>query len=396
MSHFPFIRLFSILSAFLTPAAYALADQSIDDLKLNGPENLGYFAQKVRDHHPVTIAYLGGSITVGTGASAYPNNYYWISRTALLNEVQKRGDTGTTLNAGIGGTGSSYGAFRVGAQVLSQNPDLLIVEFAVNDAPQALTQQSEVIDGMEGIVRQALKQDPKMGIVFLYTSTAALQDNFFSKGLVPPSIAAHHMVALHYGIAEALTGPLVAKGIQEGNFTDAQFFRDGTHPTDIGHALYAKALTDIILPSLDQAAPTAPKPLPPLLGSGKYEYAHLTPITPVGSSEGWTSPNEKPWNWPNVGVWISETGAKPLSFAISGKSIQLVFMGQIDVQWTTDGQKQHKSLSVPAGLPMPGSWDLTSESVNPDKGLLTVEAIPAADGKAHGEVWGIYSIQGPN
>ena len=39
----------------------------------------------------------------------------------------------TLINAGIGATDSDYGCLRVQRDVLSQNPDLVIVEFAVND-----------------------------------------------------------------------------------------------------------------------------------------------------------------------------------------------------------------------------------------------------------------------
>ena len=41
--------------------------------------------------------------------------------------------TFTEINAAIGGTGSDLGVFRVQQDVLSKGPDLLFVEFAVND-----------------------------------------------------------------------------------------------------------------------------------------------------------------------------------------------------------------------------------------------------------------------
>ena len=38
------------------------------------------------------------------------------------------------VNAGLGGTGSLSGAFRVQRDLLQAEPDVVIVEFAVNDA----------------------------------------------------------------------------------------------------------------------------------------------------------------------------------------------------------------------------------------------------------------------
>lgn len=40
----------------------------------------------------------------------------------------------TSINSGIGGTGSDLGVFRTERDVLQYHPDLVFVEFAVNDA----------------------------------------------------------------------------------------------------------------------------------------------------------------------------------------------------------------------------------------------------------------------
>ena len=38
-----------------------------------------------------------------------------------------------SVNAGIGATNSGYGALRVQRDVIAQQPDLVVVEYAVND-----------------------------------------------------------------------------------------------------------------------------------------------------------------------------------------------------------------------------------------------------------------------
>lgn len=385
-------------SFLLLSPCMAQNSQKIEDVKLVGSENMGFFAEKVRKHEPVIIAYLGGSITVGTGSSQYGNNYYWKSRTAIIDEIKKRGGSAESLNVGIGGTGSIYGAYRIGSQLLVNKPDILIVEFAVNDCSgkreEALARKKEIVDGMEGIVRQALKQNPKIGIVFLYTSAATFQEEYYSKGLATPSVETHHSVALHYGIAEAITGPQIDKGLKDGTFNLKAFFPDGTHPSDIGHDLYAKALTSAILPGLDQPVPASVKALPPLLGSGKYENARLDPIVPAGSSEGWAS-NKKQWNWNGVEIWTSDVADKPISFIPKGEGIQLIYMGKIKVKWTVGGKENSQELtSHAAGMPMPAGWTFPADNT-PDGKTVSVEAVATPDGKTHGEVWGIFSIQAP-
>ena len=44
------------------------------------------------------------------------------------------------INAGVGATGSNYCAFRVRRELLTQNPDFVLVKFAVNDDPKAKVQ----------------------------------------------------------------------------------------------------------------------------------------------------------------------------------------------------------------------------------------------------------------
>jgi len=357
------------------------------ELKLTGPANLATLAERVRRHEPVTVAYLGGSITVGAGASSYPNNYYWKSRTAIAQAIAGHGGGAfTSYNAGIGGTGSAYGAFRVGAQLLVHKPDLLIVEFAVNDGGSG---PQDAVDGMEGIVRQALQQNPSMGMVFLYTTTAKYEQEYYAKGVLPPAVIAHHRVATHYGIAEVHAGAAVHQGVEAGRFTSQTFFKDGTHPSDIGHACYAALLADVVCAALDQAAPAAAKPLPALLGSGHLEHARLDAITLVGSPEGWTA-NTKQWNWHGVAIWTCETTSKPIVFVAKGQGIQLVYSGKIRVRWSAGGKEMTQELTGAAGLPMPAGWAFPA-AANPDGQTITVEV--AAGPKVHGEVWGLFSIQ---
>ena len=104
-----------------------------------GPQNLAGFAAKVRSKQPVVIAYLGGSITVGSGASP-GHGYRNVAQAALTKEIERRGGKATMVTSATGGTPSSFGAFRVSNELLSQHPDLLVVEYAVMlDSRRSLT-----------------------------------------------------------------------------------------------------------------------------------------------------------------------------------------------------------------------------------------------------------------
>src|ERR1700710_2960325 len=104
---------------------------------------------KARRGEPVTIGVIGGSITVGAFASNPQNSYaghllaWWQEK---FPQCELR-----LVNAGAGGTGSMYGALRADKDLLFAKPDLVVIEFAVNDY---------YTDGeaYEGLVRQILAQ----------------------------------------------------------------------------------------------------------------------------------------------------------------------------------------------------------------------------------------------
>ena len=82
-----------------------------------------YFADKSE----INCVAIGGSITAAGGVSAS-----WGSKVSTwLGE--KTGKKVNFYNAGIGGTGSDFGITRLYDDVVSRDPDIVFVEFSVND-----------------------------------------------------------------------------------------------------------------------------------------------------------------------------------------------------------------------------------------------------------------------
>lgn len=360
-----------------------------------GPGNLPAFGAKVRSGKPVTVAYIGGSITVGSGCSTYANCYYWKSRTAIEAAAAGFGSKVTFVNAGIGGTGSGFGAYRVGLQVLSHHPDLLIIEFAVNDCPkepaQAVAAMPGMVDGVEGIVRQALNGNADTAIVLLYTSSISQQGTWYSHGVVSPSVAAHHRVAKQYGLSEILTGGIIARGLAAGEYTGESFFPDGTHPSDIGHALYAKALGEAILPSIANPVSFTAVALPVPVGSGVLEHARLDAIVPTGDHTGWTSSTAQ-WNWYGVPIWGAAVANEPIRFTAHGSGIQFLHTGRMQLDWTVSGKPYQQLLNGDSNMPFPATWWFPKDAM-PDGVEVTVRALPNPDGSINGRIWGLNSLQ---
>ena len=126
--------------------------------------------QKAREGKKVTIAYLGGSITEGIGASPNSNCYAEISWKKFTEKYSLFHDA-EFVNAGMSGTPSSLGALRYQRDVQSKiktgkGPDILFLEFAVNDSGECTGGGA-----YEGLIRRAMKSGSAVVLIFLYLKT---------------------------------------------------------------------------------------------------------------------------------------------------------------------------------------------------------------------------------
>ena len=134
-----------------------------DGLQSRG--GLPAFFAKIREKQEVTVVFLGGSITNHRGYRVQITE--WMERNYPEIKIH-------AVNAGIGGTGSDLGVFRTDEDVLLHDPDLVFVEFAVNDSK---TDSLLICNSMEGIVRKIKQQDPATDICFLYTLNIGMLDD---------------------------------------------------------------------------------------------------------------------------------------------------------------------------------------------------------------------------
>jgi len=158
------------------------------------------FFAKAKAGGDVRVAYLGGSITAAPGWRVF-------SLDRLKKEFPKA--QFSEISAAIGGTGSDLGAFRVGHDVIAHKPDLVFVEFAVNDAG---TPPEQILATMEGIVRQILRADAATDICFVYTVSEPLLADL-AKGVFPRAASTMEAVADHYAIPSVHYGVEVNRRI---------------------------------------------------------------------------------------------------------------------------------------------------------------------------------------
>ncbi len=237
-----------------------------------------HLQQKIDAGEDITVVYLGGSITYGamtyppfgTNAAGKPYDYRaesdperfsWRARTfAWLREnYEKRPGQFRMVNAAVGATDSELGAYRLARHVLAYKPDLLFIEFAINDNgvgklsdnPEADRSIYRTLSSMVSRVREA---NPEAA-VFIPVSTARRLDPAVFAYFQPART--HHMrfaemFHLPYlDIQQVFYEMPLPEGVTVDNVFDGPANAGcGVHPSPLGHRAYAegvcRALEDLL------------------------------------------------------------------------------------------------------------------------------------------------------
>jgi lysophospholipase L1-like esterase len=291
----------------LTNAIVARSQLSTGDLT-----RLSNVFAKARRGEPVTLGVIGGSITVGAFATT-PQNAYSGRLLAWWRENFPRCDI-SLINAGLGGTGSMYGALRAQKDLLSSEPDFVVVEFAVND---------NWTDGeaFEGLVRQILAQPnfPAVLLLFMMWEKGGNDQDMQAK------VGAHYRLPM-VSFRDALWPEMAA-----GRLKWSDYIVDNVHPTDAGHAAAARFITAMCDTALNSALggkPGSLSALPPPLHTDAFQHvrwrdaAALDPI----KNEGW----RRTFDEKNIAAWDGGETRGRIAFDWSGSGVVAVFAAAPD------------------------------------------------------------------
>lgn len=174
----------------------------------------------------VSIAALGGSITEGTGSYELSNR--WSAHVADWFETTFPNATILRTNAGIGATGSRLGCHRIARDIQPANPDLVLVDFSVND--HAGENGGET---MEGCVRQLLRlaSNPAVLLVSMLRQDGSnVQDE-------------HLSVSRYYALSHLSVRDAVWPRIAGGEIAWSDYSGDAVHPNRDGHPYIAALVT---------------------------------------------------------------------------------------------------------------------------------------------------------
>ena len=212
---------------------YVIADgitdkmAALSELNLGNQVRLADVMKRAEAGEEITVAYIGGSIT--QGSTADDNTCYarlttnWFEQTfpdAKINYVR----------AGIGATGSYIGVHRVDRDVLSHNPDLVFVEFSVNDTTENTTRN---VNSYDSLLRKIWNSDSSPAIVCI----GMTQENSTSFQNY------HYSVAAHYDLPFISYRNAILHVINEGYIVWKDISDDNIHPNKTGHTVLTQIIT---------------------------------------------------------------------------------------------------------------------------------------------------------
>lgn len=197
---------------------------------MNNITRLKNLMKRAANGESLVIGFLGGSITQGSLSSTPKTCYAY-----LVYEWWKKSFPNAAfsfVNGGIGGTTSHYGGARAWKDVLRYRPDIVTVDFSVNDDANEFFEET-----YEGTLRRLLAAPSSPAVV-------VLNNVFYDTGKNAQDY--HNRIADHYGIPHVSIKDIVYPDVESGKIVRADITPDNLHPNDKGHRLVADEICKLL------------------------------------------------------------------------------------------------------------------------------------------------------
>jgi lysophospholipase L1-like esterase len=298
--------------------------RSIDSAFVSGQfhvarRGLGTVGAKLAAGEDVTVVFFGGSITWGGQASDIDQSSYRALTTKWLKQQYPQSKI-TSINSGIGGTGSDLGVFRCQTDVLDHQPDLVFVEFAVNDGGM---DDYKSMETYEAILRQLISAEKKPDICIVYTIEQQHLE-LWQEGKLSPRAATQEQLAVLYNLPSVKMAAGIAMDVLEGKATWEELMSDSVHPLDGGHAVYTNVLSSCLRTMFEQQSDDCIS-LPTPSTTDRYFKSTMQPLPK--DVPGWTwieLENKGGWECFN-GLLVAEKPGTELTLTFSGKLVGLYY-----------------------------------------------------------------------
>ncbi len=267
---------------------------------------------KAQNGEEITCAYIGGSITEGYHDNlTLANEEKWVTMSTNWLGEQFPEAKFNCVNAGISGTPSVLGNVRLERDVLAHDPDIVFVEFAVNDGDATIYKEA-----YESMVRTLLADERDIAVVLLFT----IVENGHT--------CQPHMskIGENYNLPMISLPDSIWVEMQEGRMTWRDYSGDGSHP----HVEGSKYIRDFVINYYENvisagiASAEIDNTLPEPVFSGDYMNMHFVDSTMLKPEMAGFAEANAHGSFPNSWQYRGETGAS-MKFTLNCRNLAMVF-----------------------------------------------------------------------
>lgn len=185
--------------------------------------------KKAEEGKDISVAFLGGSITQGCHAEIHEKSYAYLTYLWFKNKFEKANVK--YINAGVGATGSVIGVHRAEREVLALDPDIVFVDFAVNDKVDDYCKEA-----YESLIRKILSWRKVPAIVEVFMSN----DDFSN------TQDQQIEIGKKYNISMISYRNVLKSEIEKGSFRWEDVEKDEVHPNNNGHYILSQLLINFL------------------------------------------------------------------------------------------------------------------------------------------------------
>ncbi|MBP5640424.1 MAG: ROK family protein [Victivallales bacterium] len=279
-------------------------------VSIGAPGLYQQFLKRAEQGESLKIGVLGGSITAGASCSVPEKRYHGV----LLDYLKKRYPNSlfSLVNCGIGATDSVYGAFRAERDLLVHKPDLVILEFAVNDRDDSLWAAS-----YEGVIRQILAMGCPLILLFMTHNHQRNCQRF------------QEVIGRHYSLAMVSFHDAIMPELMNGSLRWDDLSPDSVHPNPAAHSFAGKLICALL--NQISALPSGPlMVMPQKLISDEFQQTFLL--------EKDTFCPEENNNWKKIADddprgnrfakrWFASIPGSQMRFSFEGISLWVSYLG---------------------------------------------------------------------
>ena len=254
----------------------------------------------------LTLGYIGGSITEGKN---YSNPFTSYVRNTFAKGSFKE------VNIGMSGTSSVVGLVRAEKGLVAQNPDIVVIEFSVNDHEDISYKKS-----FESLIRKFLEMPNEPAVIVLITR---------SKGCFS-SQTQMEAAGKNFDVAVISMNNSMTKAFNSGFLKPDDYYTDEYHPHEKGGQLIADTMAYYLRQAMktENRSDSYTIPSTSAYGSEYYTCVNMSPNELTNFSagsftagNGYDRNNTLSYSY----TFQKNSANSPMTFTTTGKGLILVF-----------------------------------------------------------------------